>query len=136
MIDTRNAHEVSIDTFDGAVDPGTDKFGEFPAWWQENCAKFEGKRIAMFCRGGIRCEKSTNYLLGQAVTEVFHRQGSVLKYLEEVPEEESLWRGERFVFDRRVTVGHGLRQGIARMCFACGHPFVEGPHCPDSGPAA
>lgn len=136
VIDTRNGYEVSIGTFAGAVDPGTDTFREFPAWWQENRAKFEGKRIAMFCTGGIRCEKSTNYLLGQGVPEVFHLQGGILKYLEDVPEDQSLWHGECFVFDRRVAVGHGLRQGTARMCFACGHPFAEGSHCPACGPLA
>lgn len=134
VIDTRNGYEVSIGSFAGAVDPGTSTFREFPQWWQENRTRFAGKRIAMFCTGGIRCEKSTNYLLGQGVPEVFHLQGGILKYLEEVPAEESLWQGECFVFDARVAVGHGLTQGKARMCRACGHPFLEGADCPECGP--
>ena len=134
MIDTRNGYEVSIGTFEGAENPGTDTFRQFPAWWQENFARFEGKRIAMFCTGGIRCEKSTNYLLGQGFAEVFHLEGGILKYLAEVPEDQSLWRGECFVFDRRVAVGHGLRQGTAQMCVTCGHPYSEGTVCPTCQP--
>ena len=134
VIDTRNAYEISIGTFEGAVDPGTSTFREFPAWWQENQHKFAGKRIAMFCTGGIRCEKSTNYLLGQGVPEVFHLQGGVLKYLEDIPEAESLWQGECFVFDHRVAVGHGLKQGTAQMCWTCGHPMAAGVQCPECGP--
>ena len=134
VIDTRNAYEISIGTFEGAIDPGTSTFREFPAWWQENQHKFAGKRIAMFCTGGIRCEKSTNYLLGQGVPEVFHLQGGVLKYLEEIPEPESLWQGECFVFDHRVAVGHGLKQGSAQMCWTCGHPMAAGVECPECGP--
>ena len=136
VIDTRNGYEVSIGTFEGAVDPGIDTFRQFPLWWQENRNRFEGKRIAMFCTGGIRCEKSTNYLLGQGVAEVFHLAGGILKYLEEVPEDQSLWRGECFVFDRRVAVGHGLRQGTSQMCEACGHPYLDGADCPACGPIA
>ena len=134
VIDTRNAYEISIGTFRGAIDPGTSTFREFPAWWQSNRDKFEGKRIAMFCTGGIRCEKSTNYLLGQGVSEVFHLQGGVLKYLEDVAEDKSLWQGECFVFDHRVAVGHGLKQGTSQMCRACGHPHAEGMECPECGP--
>lgn len=134
VIDTRNGYEVSIGSFAGAVDPGTSTFREFPKWWQDNRDRFAGKKIAMFCTGGIRCEKSTNYLLGEGVPEVYHLQGGILKYLEEVPQEESLWQGECFVFDARVAVGHGLAQGTARMCRACGHPFLDGAHCPDCGP--
>ncbi|NBZ86514.1 rhodanese-related sulfurtransferase [Stagnihabitans tardus] len=126
VIDTRNDYEVEVGTFKGAVDPQTTKFRDFPAWWQAHKAEFEGKRIAMFCTGGIRCEKSTNYLLGEGVEEVFHLQGGILKYLEEVPEEESLWQGECFVFDHRIAVGHGLRQGRTGMCMACGRPVPEG----------
>lgn len=120
VIDTRNAYEVAIGTFRGAVDPGTEAFREFPAWWQANRQRFEGKRIAMFCTGGIRCEKSTNFLLGQGVDQVFHLKGGILKYLEDVPEEQSLWQGECFVFDGRVSVGHGLRPGQMTSCGACG----------------
>lgn len=134
VIDTRNAYEVSIGSFAGAIDPGTSTFREFPQWWQDNRARFEGKRIAMFCTGGIRCEKSTNYLLGQGVAEVFHLQGGILKYLEDVPPEDSLWQGECFVFDHRVAVGHGLKPGTARMCRSCGHPVPAGAECPDCGP--
>lgn len=123
VIDTRNDYEVAIGTFAGAVDPGTGAFGEFPGWWAANKDRFEGKRIAMFCTGGIRCEKSTNYLLGQGVTQVFHLQGGILKYLEEVPEAESLWQGECFVFDGRVSVGHGLNEGPHLLCHACRRPL-------------
>ena len=140
VIDTRNDYEVEIGTFEGAVDPETKAFGEFPEWWDENKAQFEGKKIAMFCTGGIRCEKASNYLLGQGVEEVFHLKGGILKYLEEVPEEESLWRGECFVFDGRVSVGHGLVEGTHGLCHACRMPitdadrttpeFEEGVSCP------
>ena len=122
VIDTRNDYEVAIGTFDGAVDPDTHAFGEFPAWWQANKDRFAGKRIAMFCTGGIRCEKSTNYLLGQGVEDVFHLKGGILKYLEEVPQDESLWQGQCFVFDQRVSVGHGLVPGEYDMCHACRRP--------------
>ena len=134
VIDTRNAYEISIGSFEGAVDPGTQTFREFPAWWQANRDRFAGKRIAMFCTGGIRCEKSTNYLLGQGVAEVFHLQGGVLKYLEDIPQDQSLWQGECFVFDHRVAVGHGLKQGTAQMCWTCGHPMAAGTDCPECGP--
>jgi UPF0176 protein len=125
VIDTRNDYEVSIGTFQGAVDPGTRAFGEFPDWWQANRDRFEGKRIAMFCTGGIRCEKSTNYLLGQGVDQVYHLKGGILKYLEEVPEVESLWQGQCFVFDGRVSVGHGLQPGGLKACGACRRPVTE-----------
>ncbi len=123
VIDTRNDYEVAIGTFSGAVDPDTHAFGEFPAWWQSNKHRFEGKRIAMFCTGGIRCEKSTNYLLGQGVEDVFHLKGGILKYLEEVPADQSLWHGQCFVFDKRVSVGHGLLPGDYTMCHACRRPL-------------
>jgi UPF0176 protein len=112
VIDTRNDYEVAIGTFVGAVDPGTRAFGEFPDWWQANRDRFAGKRIAMFCTGGIRCEKSTNYLLGQGINQVYHLKGGILKYLEEVPETNSLWQGQCFVFDDRVSVGHGLQRRV------------------------
>ncbi|WP_299842263.1 rhodanese-related sulfurtransferase [uncultured Paracoccus sp.] len=124
VIDTRNDYEVQIGTFQGAVDPGTQSFRDFPAWWEANAHRFEGKRIAMFCTGGIRCEKSTNFLRGQGVEEVFHLKGGILKYLEEVPEAESLWQGECFVFDQRVSLGHGLRQGPHVLCHACRRPLA------------
>tara|TARA_R110002051_G_scaffold112821_2_gene185533 strand:+ start:2229 stop:3137 length:909 start_codon:yes stop_codon:yes gene_type:complete len=124
VIDTRNDYEVAIGTFDGAVDPETKTFGEFPAWWEANKERFHNKRIAMFCTGGIRCEKSTNYLLGQGVNDVYHLKGGILKYLEEVPQEQSTWDGECFVFDARVSVGHGLKEGPHALCYACRKPIL------------
>jgi len=123
LIDTRNDYEVEIGTFRGAVDPQTRSFGEFPQWWHQNADAFRGKKIAMFCTGGIRCEKSTNFLLSQGVEEVYHLKGGILKYLEEVPETQSLWNGECFVFDGRVSVGHGLREGEHLLCHACRRPI-------------
>ncbi len=125
VIDTRNDYEVGIGTFRGAVDPGTKSFRDFPAWWEANKARFHNKRVAMFCTGGIRCEKSTNFLKAQGVEGVFHLRGGILKYLEEVPEAESLWDGECFVFDRRVSVGHGLREGSYDLCHACRRPVSD-----------
>lgn len=124
VIDTRNDYEVAIGTFEGAIDPETQSFGEFPAWWEANKERFHNKRIAMFCTGGIRCEKSTNFLLGQGIEEVYHLKGGILKYLEEVPEAESRWNGECFVFDARVSVGHGLREGPHELCYACRRPIL------------
>ena len=124
VIDTRNDYEVAIGTFEGAVDPQTRSFGAFPAWWEANRHRFHNKKIAMFCTGGIRCEKSTNYLLGQGVEDVFHLKGGILKYLEEVPAEHSTWRGECFVFDGRVSVGHGLEVGPHQLCHACRRPIL------------
>jgi len=128
VIDTRNDYEVGIGTFKGAIDPETRSFGEFPAWWKANKDRFHNKRIAMFCTGGIRCEKSTNYLIGQGVEDVFHLKGGILKYLEEVPEEDSLWEGSCFVFDRRVSVEHGLREGPHDLCWACRKPLAPEDH--------
>ena len=125
VIDTRNDYEVEIGTFDGAIDPQTKSFSEFPAWWEDNKERFDNKRIAMFCTGGIRCEKSTNYLLSQGVKDVFHLKGGILKYLEDVPEEDSSWQGECFVFDGRVSVGHGLQEGPYELCYACRRPILE-----------
>ena len=140
VIDTRNDFEVAIGTFAGAVDPVTRAFGEFPDWWQANAARFAGKRVAMFCTGGIRCEKATNYLLGQGIHEVYHLKGGILNYLEAVPETDSLWQGECFVFDDRVSVGHGLVPGGLTCCGACRRPvsaadrlhpsFEDGVVCP------
>jgi UPF0176 protein len=124
VIDTRNDYEVAIGTFEGAIDPETKSFGEFPAWWEKNKDRFHNKRIAMFCTGGIRCEKSTNYLLGQGVEDVYHLKGGILKYLEEVPEEESTWDGDCFVFDARVSVGHGLKEGPHLLCHGCRQPIL------------
>jgi len=124
VIDTRNDYEVEIGTFDGAIDPKTKSFGEFPAWWEENKHRFHNKKVAMFCTGGIRCEKSTNYLLGQGVEDVYHLKGGILKYLEEVPQEDSTWQGDCFVFDARVSVGHGLTEGPHILCHGCRQPIL------------
>jgi len=124
VIDTRNDYEVAIGTFEGAVDPETESFRDFPAWWEANKERFHNKRIAMFCTGGIRCEKSTNWLMSQGVEEVYHLKGGILKYLEEVPEADSLWHGECFVFDGRVSVGHGLAEGPHALCHACRRPIL------------
>ncbi len=124
VIDTRNDYEVAIGTFEGAIDPETASFRDFPAWWEANKHRFHNKRIAMFCTGGIRCEKSTNYLLGQGVEDVYHLKGGILKYLEQVPEADSTWRGDCFVFDARVSVGHGLREGPHALCYACRRPIL------------
>lgn len=124
VIDTRNTYEVAIGTFKGAVDPKTDSFRDFPAWWDANKDRFHNKRIAMFCTGGIRCEKSTNWLMSQGVEDVFHLKGGILKYLEDVPQDDSLWDGECFVFDGRVSVGHGLVEGPHMLCHACRRPIL------------
>jgi UPF0176 protein len=124
VIDTRNDYEVAIGTFDGAIDPKTRSFREFPQWWEQNKDRFHNKRVAMFCTGGIRCEKSTNYLLQQGISDVFHLKGGILKYLEDVPQDRSLWQGECFVFDQRVSVGHGLVPGPHSMCHACRRPLL------------
>lgn len=132
VIDTRNDYEVGLGSFAGAVDPGTRSFREFPSWWAANRDRFGNKRIAMFCTGGIRCEKSTNYLLSQGISEVYHLKGGILKYLEEVPPEQSLWQGECYVFDGRVSVGHGLVPGQNTSCGACRRPVTpEGRAHPD-----
>ncbi|PRY91469.1 rhodanese-related sulfurtransferase [Donghicola tyrosinivorans] len=123
-IDTRNDYEVAIGTFEGAVDPLTKSFREFPQWWEDNKERFHNKRVAMFCTGGIRCEKSTNFLLGQGVPEVYHLKGGILRYLEEMPAEDSTWQGECFVFDGRVSVGHGLQEGPHELCHACRRPIL------------
>lgn len=135
VIDTRNAYEITAGTFTGAIDPGTRSFREFPAWFraQRESLLGQGKppRVAMFCTGGIRCEKSTAFLKAEGVDEVYHLQGGILKYLEEVPAEQSLWQGECFVFDERVTVGHGLAPGSHTSCKACGRPLAQGQGCAD-----
>lgn len=123
VIDTRNDYEVGIGTFRNAVNPDIRTFRDFPAWWRAHAHEYEGKRIAMFCTGGIRCEKSTNFLIKEGVSEVFHLKGGILKYLETVPEEESLWDGACFVFDQRVSVTHGLKRGDHSTCYACRRPL-------------
>ena len=128
VIDTRNDYEVATGTFEGAVDPHTASFREFPAWFREHRDELLGnknRKVAMFCTGGIRCEKSTAFLKSEGVDEVYHLKGGILKYLETVPEADSKWQGECFVFDQRVTVGHGLSQGSYRLCHACRMPVAE-----------
>lgn len=144
VVDTRNDYEVSIGTFKGAINPKTKSFRELPEWVRQEAALREKPKVAMFCTGGIRCEKSTAFLRSEGFDEVYHLQGGILKYLETVPEAESLWEGECFVFDERVSVGHGLKPGEYQFCRACRHPlsaedrtsafFVLGvscPHCHD-----
>lgn len=127
LIDTRNAYEVRVGTFPGAVDPGTGSFADFPAWFRANRdALLAGKRrVAMFCTGGIRCEKSTAFLKNEGVAQVHHLDGGILRYLEEMPAAASRWQGECFVFDQRVAVGHGLAPGTHALCFACRMPVSE-----------
>jgi UPF0176 protein len=132
VIDTRNDYEVAIGSFAGAIDPATPSFRDFPAWFRANRdGLLAGKtRVAMFCTGGIRCEKSTSFLRLEGVEEVFHLKGGILKYLEQVPESESLWRGECFVFDERVSLAHGLAQGTHTRCQPCGRPYPADGACP------
>jgi len=125
VIDTRNDYEVGIGTFEGAVDPATASFREFPDWWARHHNEYAGKKIAMFCTGGIRCEKSTSYLKSLGHDEVYHLKGGILKYLEKVPHEESRWDGECFVFDNRVSVKHGLELGSYDLCYACRRPITD-----------
>ncbi len=125
VIDTRNDYEVMTGTFKGAIDPKTRTFGEFPDYVAKELADAKNKKIAMFCTGGIRCEKSTSYLLQEGFTEVYHLKGGILNYLQEIPDADSLWEGECFVFDGRVGVEHGVSPGHTRMCFGCGHPLLE-----------
>lgn len=124
VIDTRNAYEVAIGSFAGAIDPGTRSFREFPEWFDAFTADLAAQgrtpKIAMFCTGGIRCEKSTAYARSQGLTEVYHLNGGILRYLEDVPPEQSRWQGECFVFDERVAVGPGLQQGRHILCRQCG----------------
>ncbi|XSC45202.1 rhodanese-related sulfurtransferase [Bradyrhizobium sp. RDT10] len=110
LIDTRNAFEVAMGTFEGAIDPGIKSFGQFKEFAAQQLGPAKHKRIAMFCTGGIRCEKASAYLLARGFDEVYHLKGGILRYLEGVPETQSRWRGECFVFDERVALGHGLRQ--------------------------
>lgn len=124
LIDTRNDYEVEVGTFRGAVDPRITTFREFPEYVKKHINPQQKPRIAMFCTGGIRCEKASAYMLQQGFPEVYHLQGGILKYLENVPEEESLWQGECFVFDQRVAVGHGLAPGHYELCYGCSRPIT------------
>jgi len=144
VIDTRNAYEAAIGTFEGAIDPKTNSFADFPAWFRAFRQTWDPAapppKVAMFCTGGIRCEKSTAFLKSEGVEAVFHLRGGILNYLETTPAEESLWRGECFVFDERVAVGHGLAPGTHGLCRGCRRPvgpedraselYVEGVACP------
>ncbi|WP_038369100.1 rhodanese-related sulfurtransferase [Brackiella oedipodis] len=148
LIDTRNDYEIDIGTFKGAINPNTVAFRDFPEWVEHQ--KQDGvlapnpdgspKKVAMFCTGGIRCEKSTAFMKTQGFDEVYHLQGGILKYLEDMPEQDSLWQGQCFVFDERISVGHGLVPGDYIQCHACRHPltpeetqsphYVRGESCP------
>jgi UPF0176 protein len=144
VIDTRNDYEVALGSFAGAIDPGTRTFRDFPAWFRAHRDEWHGRdqqpKIAMFCTGGIRCEKATAFLKAEGLDEVYHLKGGILAYLENVAAEESRWQGECFVFDERVAVGHGLEPGTHALCRACRMPiseeahrsplFVEGVACP------
>jgi UPF0176 protein len=125
LIDTRNNYEFEIGSFKGSINPNTETFREFPAYTKNNLEKYRDKKIAMFCTGGIRCEKSTAYLKSKGFENVFHLQGGILKYLEEVKEDESLWEGECFVFDDRVAVKHNLELGKYDQCHACRFPITD-----------
>ncbi|MGD1905983.1 MAG: rhodanese-related sulfurtransferase [Leptolyngbyaceae cyanobacterium] len=140
VIDTRNGYEVAIGSFQGAINPETDSFRQFPDYVATHLNPAKHKKVAMFCTGGIRCEKATAHLLNQGFESVYHLKGGILKYLEEIPADQSLWQGECFVFDERVAVTHGVEPGSYDMCRACGHPvskaeqatpkYVEGVSCP------
>ncbi|MDR6680651.1 oxygen-dependent tRNA uridine(34) hydroxylase TrhO [Pseudomonas oryzihabitans] len=145
MIDTRNDYEVGIGSFKGAIDPKTKSFRDFPAYIREHFDPARHKKVAMFCTGGIRCEKASSFMLQEGFPEVFHLKGGILKYLEEVPAAESRWEGECFVFDNRVTVTHELAEGAYDQCHACRNPVspqdmqsphyspgISCPHCWDS----
>ncbi|QIR37455.1 rhodanese-related sulfurtransferase [Tolypothrix sp. PCC 7910] len=125
VIDTRNDYEVKIGTFTRAQNPQTHIFREFPEYVRHNLDPEKHKKVALFCTGGIRCEKASSFMLSQGFAEVYHLKGGILKYLEEVPAEESLWEGECFVFDERIAVRHGLEEGTYDMCQSCGRPISE-----------
>lgn len=125
LVDTRNDYEYEVGTFQGALNPNTKTFRELPAYVKDNLDPAKHKKVAMFCTGGIRCEKSTAYLKEQGFEEVYHLEGGILQYLEEIPEAETLWQGECFVFDKRVTVNHALEKGQYDACHACRRPITE-----------
>lgn len=125
LIDTRNDYEYEIGTFKQAINPHTDSFREFPEYVQQHLDPARHKKVAMFCTGGIRCEKASSYLKLQGFDEVYHLQGGILKYLEEIEPSDSLWQGECFVFDDRVAVGHDLQRGSYDQCHACRYPITE-----------
>ncbi|WP_320677598.1 rhodanese-related sulfurtransferase [Prochlorococcus sp. MIT 1300] len=127
VIDTRNEYEISIGSFEGAINPHTQRFRDFPAWADSYLAplieKVKPARIGMFCTGGIRCEKATSYLNRKGFQDVYHLEGGILRYLEEIPKHQSRWSGECYVFDQRVALDHYLRQGTHSLCHACGLPL-------------
>lgn len=125
LIDTRNDYEVEIGTFKGALNPDTQSFREFPDWVAKNKDTLNKPKVAMFCTGGIRCEKASAFMLENGYNEVYHLKGGILKYLETQPEEQSLWDGACFVFDQRVAVEHGLRESDYDQCYACRYPITE-----------
>ncbi|MFW5442789.1 MAG: rhodanese-related sulfurtransferase [Methylococcaceae bacterium] len=125
LIDTRNDYEVKIGGFKGAINPETETFREFPQYVKDHLDASKHKKVAMYCTGGIRCEKSTAYLKEQGFENVYHLEGGVLKYLEQIPAEQSLWEGECFVFDNRVAVNHDLEKGQYDQCYACRYPITE-----------
>ncbi len=125
VLDTRNDYEVGIGTFKGALDPHTTTFREFPAYVRAHLDPGKNKKVAMFCTGGIRCEKASSFMLNEGFEEVYHLQGGILKYLEEVAEADSTWQGECFVFDNRVAVNHQLEKGQYDQCHGCRHPITE-----------
>ncbi len=125
LIDTRNNYEYEIGTFKGAINPNTENFRQFPSYANKNLEQYRNKKVAMFCTGGIRCEKSTAYLKSKGFDNVYHLQGGILKYLEEINEEDSLWQGECFVFDDRVAIKHNLELGQYDQCHACRYPITE-----------
>ena len=125
VVDTRNDYEIAIGSFKNAVNPNTTSFREFPQWVEDNREQMEGKKIAMFCTGGIRCEKATAFMKVKGFEDVFHLDGGILQYLEDTPKDESLWDGECFVFDNRVAVNHDLEPGSYEMCHACRMPLSE-----------
>lgn len=124
LVDTRNDYEVQVGTFEGAINPDTETFREFPQYVKDNLDPQKNRKVAMFCTGGIRCEKSTAYLKEQGFDEVYHLEGGILKYLEQVQQDESMWQGECFVFDNRITVNHQLEKGSYDQCHACRLPLT------------
>ncbi|MBR8837891.1 MAG: rhodanese-related sulfurtransferase [Stigonema ocellatum SAG 48.90 = DSM 106950] len=125
VIDTRNDYEVNIGTFKGAQNPQTHSFRQFPEYVLKHLDPTQHKKVALFCTGGIRCEKASSFMLSQGFQEVYHLKGGILKYLEEIPDSESLWQGECFVFDQRIAVSHGLELGTHDLCPSCGRPISE-----------
>ena len=125
LIDTRNDYEIEIGTFENAINPNTETFREFPQYVKDNLDPAKHKKVAMFCTGGIRCEKSTAYLKEQGFDEVYHLEGGILQYLEDVPKEDTMWKGDCFVFDNRVAVNHDLEKSQYDQCYACRLPITE-----------